>query len=155
MLPPCSEPSRRGLETPEGALPAQCRPALTAPARGGVRDLRSGREKACGAVEQEKGTGSGAVRKLLASMATMKERKNARHARPCSRRAVSGSTIDGSARPPPRSERRVFVERAFVEWVFVEEIELPAVIRFGPEGLVVAADLAEVGNARMIQKEDA
>jgi len=38
----------------EIALPAECRPTLTAPARDGVRDLRSGRKKACGAVEQKK-----------------------------------------------------------------------------------------------------
>src|SRR5215471_4544238 len=58
MLPPCSGLSRRGLETPENALLAECRPALTAPARDGVRNLRSGRKKACGAVEQKKGAKS-------------------------------------------------------------------------------------------------
>src|SRR5215831_12561281 len=38
----------------EIALPAECRPTLTAPARDGVRNLRSGRKKVCGAVEQKK-----------------------------------------------------------------------------------------------------
>ena len=36
MLPPCSGPSRRGLETPESAVWGECRPALTAPPRGGA-----------------------------------------------------------------------------------------------------------------------
>jgi hypothetical protein len=54
MLPPCSELSRRGLETAEIGLPAECRPTLTVSARDGVRNLRSGRKKACGAVEQKK-----------------------------------------------------------------------------------------------------
>ena len=34
---------------------AERRPTLTASARDGVRNLRSGRKKACGAVEQKKG----------------------------------------------------------------------------------------------------
>ena len=34
---------------------AERRPALTASARDGVGNLRSGRKKACGAVEQKKG----------------------------------------------------------------------------------------------------
>src|SRR5258708_36031413 len=54
-LPPCSRLSRRGLETSEYASTAERRPALTASARAGVRNLRSGRKKACGAVEQKKG----------------------------------------------------------------------------------------------------
>src|SRR5215831_4049615 len=62
MLPPCSGLSRRGLETPESALLAERRPALTAPARDGERNLRSGRKKACGAVEQKKGAKSRAKR---------------------------------------------------------------------------------------------
>jgi hypothetical protein len=36
---------------------AEERPALTASARVGRDNTRSGREKACGAVEQKKGTG--------------------------------------------------------------------------------------------------
>src|SRR5262249_20388705 len=40
---------RRGMPVRAGR-----RPSLTAPARGGVRNLRSGRKKACGAVEQKK-----------------------------------------------------------------------------------------------------
>jgi hypothetical protein len=59
MLPPCSGLSRRGLETPQSACVTESRPALTAPARGGLRDLRSGRKKACGAVEQKKGRKEG------------------------------------------------------------------------------------------------
>jgi len=61
MLPPCSGLSRRGLETPQSACMTERRPALTAPARGGVGDLRSGRKKACGAVEQKKGQKEGRV----------------------------------------------------------------------------------------------
>ena len=78
MVPPCSVPSRRGLEALEGALVPECRPALTAPARGGGRDLWSGRKKACGAVEQKKGTKRRERESKLASVATMRERKNAR-----------------------------------------------------------------------------
>src|SRR6516165_5392813 len=54
-LPPCSKLSRRGLETRECAAVAEPRPALTASARDDVGNLRSGRKKACGAVEQKKG----------------------------------------------------------------------------------------------------
>jgi hypothetical protein len=53
-MPPCSKLSRRGLETPECASLAERRPTLTASARAGVRNLRSGRKKACGAVKQKK-----------------------------------------------------------------------------------------------------
>jgi hypothetical protein len=53
-LPPCSKLSRRGLETSKCALWPERRPTLTASARAGVRNLRSGRKKACGAVEQKK-----------------------------------------------------------------------------------------------------
>ena len=54
-MPPCSKLSRRGLETSECASLAERRPTLTASARDGARNLRSGRKKACGAVEQKKG----------------------------------------------------------------------------------------------------
>src|SRR5262249_11951825 len=52
-LPSCSiavkaKPSR-------GWWPLKKRPALTASARAGPANMRSGREKACGAVEKEKG----------------------------------------------------------------------------------------------------
>src|SRR5215470_5579497 len=53
-LPPCSRLSRRGLETPERGFRPARRPALTASARVGAGHLRSGRKKACGAVEQKK-----------------------------------------------------------------------------------------------------
>src|SRR6195256_3545112 len=53
-MPPCSKLSRRGLETSECASLAERRPTLTASARAGVRNLRSGRKKACGAVKQKK-----------------------------------------------------------------------------------------------------
>src|SRR5450755_4420820 len=53
-MPPCSKLSRRGLETPECASLAERRPTLTASARAGVRNLRSGRKKACSAVKQKK-----------------------------------------------------------------------------------------------------
>ena len=53
--PIISRLSRRGLETSEYASTAERRPTLTASARVGVRNLRSGRKKACGAVEQKKG----------------------------------------------------------------------------------------------------
>jgi len=47
--PPCSALSRPNL-----TVAAEARPALTAPARDGGYALRSGRKKACGAVEQTK-----------------------------------------------------------------------------------------------------
>ena len=53
-MPTCSKLSRRGLETSECASMAERRPTLTASARAGVRNLRSGRKKACGAVKQKK-----------------------------------------------------------------------------------------------------
>jgi hypothetical protein len=56
-MPPCSKLSRRGLETSECASLAERRPTLTASARDGARNLRSGRKKACGAVEQKKDAG--------------------------------------------------------------------------------------------------
>jgi hypothetical protein len=59
MVPPCSGPSRRGLETPEVALRAECRPA-----RGGIQDVWLGRKKAWGAVEQKQGTTGERERKL-------------------------------------------------------------------------------------------
>jgi transposase len=42
---PCSPPSRRGLETPARAASSQCRPALTAPARGVGAPARVGTKK--------------------------------------------------------------------------------------------------------------
>ena len=73
---------------------------MTAPARDGVGDLRSGRKKACGAVEQKK----------------------------ASKQESDSQRLDSEW------------------WVFVEQIELLAriVVRLGPEGLVVTADLGEV-----------
>src|ERR1700682_6447719 len=53
-MPPCSKLSRRGLETSECASLAERRPTLTPSARAGVRNPRSGRKKACGAVKQKK-----------------------------------------------------------------------------------------------------
>ena len=53
-LPPCSVPSRCGLETPEVVERSSLRPILTAPARAGVRKLRLGRKKAAGGVEPKK-----------------------------------------------------------------------------------------------------
>src|SRR6202795_3632113 len=53
-MPPYSKLSRRGLETSECASLAERRPTLTASARARVRNLLSGRKKACGAVKQKK-----------------------------------------------------------------------------------------------------
>lgn len=44
-MAPCSTPSRRGLPAPACAAPAQCRPALTASARGANKRVRAGTEK--------------------------------------------------------------------------------------------------------------
>jgi hypothetical protein len=58
---------------------AERRPALTASARGGVRNLRSGQKKACGAVEQKKGPkqeSKSARKKALAFVAAIRERRN-------------------------------------------------------------------------------
>jgi hypothetical protein len=43
MMPPCSEPSRHGLETAVFVFTTEPRPTLTAPARVGGCALRSGR----------------------------------------------------------------------------------------------------------------
>jgi hypothetical protein len=62
---------------------AERRPTLTASARVGVRNLRSGQKKACGAVEQKKGPrreSKSARKKALAFVAAIRERKNARGA---------------------------------------------------------------------------
>jgi hypothetical protein len=59
---------------------AERRPTLTASARAGVRNLRSGRKKACGAVEQKKAAKQGKKEKALAFVAAIRERKNARGA---------------------------------------------------------------------------
>jgi hypothetical protein len=81
MLPPCSGPSRRGLETPENAAPAECQPALTAPARDGVRNLRSGRKKACGRGRtKERDQEQGSERAARCLWRRSGKRKNARHA---------------------------------------------------------------------------
>jgi hypothetical protein len=53
--PACSKPSRRGLQTAERAAKSERRAAVTASARAGVGNLRSGQKKACRAVEQKKG----------------------------------------------------------------------------------------------------
>ena len=45
IVPPCSGPSRCGLETAEDVSTPTQRPTLTAPARTGVRDARAGTEK--------------------------------------------------------------------------------------------------------------
>ena len=78
-LPPCSKLSRRGLETSECAAIAERRPAVTASARVGVGNLRSGQKKACGAVEQKKGPtqeSKSARKKVLAFVAAIRERKD-------------------------------------------------------------------------------
>ena len=63
---------------------AERRPTLTASARAGVRNLRSGRKKACGAVEQKKAAKQGrkkSGKKALAFVAAIRERRNGRQAR--------------------------------------------------------------------------
>jgi hypothetical protein len=58
---------------------AERRPTLTASARAGVRNLRSGRKKACGAVEQKKAAKQGrkkSGKKALAFVAAIRERRN-------------------------------------------------------------------------------
>src|SRR5512134_2655869 len=45
IVPPCSGPSRCGLEMAEDVSTPARRPTLTAPARAGVRDVRAGTEK--------------------------------------------------------------------------------------------------------------
>jgi putative transposase len=45
IVPPCSGPSRCGLEMSEHVSTPARRPTLTAPARAGVRDVRAGTEK--------------------------------------------------------------------------------------------------------------
>ena len=59
---------------------AERRPTLTPSARAGVRNLRSGRKKACGAVEQKKAPKQGrkhkAGRKALAFVAAIRKRRN-------------------------------------------------------------------------------
>src|SRR6516165_9425467 len=72
-------PRRRGLERSEYASMAERRPTLTASARSGVRNLRSGRKKACGAVEQKKAAKQGrkkSGKKALAFVAAIRERRN-------------------------------------------------------------------------------
>jgi hypothetical protein len=53
MGPPCSEPSRHGLETEVFVFTPERRPTLTAPARVGGCALRSGRKEAFGEVKQK------------------------------------------------------------------------------------------------------
>src|SRR5580704_982909 len=63
---------------------AERRPTLTASARVGVRNLRSGQKKACGAVEQKKGPrreSKSARKKALAFVAAIRERRNASRGR--------------------------------------------------------------------------
>lgn len=45
ILPPCSRPSRNGLETPSQAAPTACRPSLTAAARAGQRNVQAGMKR--------------------------------------------------------------------------------------------------------------
>jgi putative transposase len=45
ILPPCSRPSRSGLETPSKAAPTACRPSLTAAPTGGQRNVQAGTER--------------------------------------------------------------------------------------------------------------
>ena len=70
MLASCSEPSRRGLETPAPDAPAACRPTLTAPARAAVDAARVGtKERASSRPKEHTKTGSQEGRK------TVKDRK--------------------------------------------------------------------------------
>jgi hypothetical protein len=58
---------------------AERRPTLTASARAGVGNLRSGQKKACGAVEQKKvpkQESKSARKKVLAFVVAIRERKN-------------------------------------------------------------------------------
>jgi len=60
---------------------AERRPTLTASARVGVGNLRSGQKKACGAVEQKKGPkqeSKSARKKALAFVVAIRERRNGR-----------------------------------------------------------------------------
>src|SRR6266849_10776304 len=76
-MPPCSRLSRRGLETSEYASTAERRPALTASARAGVRNLRSGRKKACRRGRtKERRRNKKARKKALAFVAAIRERKD-------------------------------------------------------------------------------
>src|SRR6266849_9580820 len=76
-MPPCSRLSRRGLETSEYASTAERRPALTASARAGVRNLRSGRKKACRRGRtKERRRNKKARKKALAFVAAIRERRN-------------------------------------------------------------------------------
>lgn len=52
-LPPCSGPSRCGLETLESAAPSERRPTLTTPARDGVSEVRPGRKDGSAGAEQK------------------------------------------------------------------------------------------------------
>jgi len=73
------EAVKAGLETAECAAMAERRPAVTASARGGVGNLRSGQKKACGVVEQKKGPkqeSKSARKKVLAFVAAIRERRN-------------------------------------------------------------------------------
>jgi hypothetical protein len=45
ILPPCSRPSRSGLEALSQAAPTACRPSLTAAPLGGQRNLQAGTER--------------------------------------------------------------------------------------------------------------
>ena len=52
-LPPCSGPSRRGLETAERGEASERRPTLTAPARDGATDVRPGRKNGSAGAKQK------------------------------------------------------------------------------------------------------
>ena len=45
ILPPCSRPSRNGLETPSQAAPPACRPSLTGAPLSGQRSVQAGMER--------------------------------------------------------------------------------------------------------------
>src|SRR5580704_15423353 len=85
---------------------AERRPTLTASARVGVRNLRSGQKKACGAVEQKKGPrreSKSARKKALAFVAAIRERLI----------AASSPTIPGSfAGRPSGQQLKKVVTRA-------------------------------------------
>src|SRR5215475_917615 len=93
-MPPCSGPSRRRPGNAGGALQAECRPALTPPARGGCKIWRSGRKNARGAgrtkewdlEEDEEDGGGGQICKAI-PLASLLPHVTTDH--PC---ALSGST---------------------------------------------------------------
>src|SRR5712672_3080628 len=66
-VPPCSGPSRRGLETTERAARLERRPTLTAPARAGLHDVWVGAKKRDSKSNKETGNeGSERIREISA-----------------------------------------------------------------------------------------